>query len=87
LEKFYTYIIESDISQRWYVGHTNNIERRLVEHNSGQNKSTKGKGLWKLIFLRSFDNNLDANRFELKLKKLRNKIFIRNEYSEFFLNK
>ncbi len=87
MEKFYTYIIESDISQRWYVGHTNNIERRLVEHNSGQNKSTKGKGLWKLIFLRSFDNNLDANRFELKLKKLRNKIFIRSEYSEFFLNK
>jgi putative endonuclease len=87
LEKFYTYIIESDISQRWYVGHTNNIERRLVEHNSGQSKSTKGKGLWKLIFLRSFDNNLDANRFELKLKKLRNKIFIRNEYSGFFLNK
>ena len=45
-----------------------------------------GKGPWKLIFLRTFDNNLDANRFELKLKKLRNKKFIRNEYSKFFLN-
>ncbi len=86
VENYYTYIIESVVSQRWYIGHTYDIARRLSEHSSGQNKSTRGKGPWKLIFLRRFDNNSDANRFELKLKKLRNKEFIRNEYSEFFLN-
>jgi len=86
VENYYTYIIESVISQRWYIGHTYDIERRLTEHNSGQNKSTRGKGPWKLIFSRIFDNNLDTNRFELILKKLRNKKFIRNEYSEFFIN-
>ncbi len=86
MENYYTYIIESVTNQRWYIGHTNNIDRRLDEHNSGQNKSTKGKGPWMLIFFRSFDNNLDANRFEVKLKKLRNKNFIKNEYSGFFLN-
>ena len=86
MENYYTYIIESVISQRWYIGHTHDIDRRLVEHNSGENKSTKGKGPWQLIFLRSFNNNLDANRFELKLKKLRNKKFIRNEYSDYFLD-
>ncbi|MBP9583175.1 MAG: GIY-YIG nuclease family protein, partial [Ignavibacteriaceae bacterium] len=59
---------------------------RFAEHNSGQNKSTKNKGPWKLIFLKQFDNNLEANRFELNLKKLRNKNFIENEYAEFFLN-
>jgi putative endonuclease len=85
VENYYTYIIESTTNQRWYIGHTNNIDRRLDEHNSGQNNSTKGKGPWKLIFLKEFDNNLDANRFELKLKKLRNKKFIKDEYSEFFL--
>jgi putative endonuclease len=84
---FYTYIIESSANQRWYIGHTRDIERRLVEHNSGQNKSTKAKGSWELIFLRGFENNLDANRFELKLKKLRNKKFIRTEYAEFFFYK
>ena len=85
MENYYTYIIESFVSKKWYIGHTNDIERRLVEHNSGQNKSTKGKGPWKLIFLSSFDNNLDANKFELKLKKLRNKKFIKTEYTEFFI--
>lgn len=86
MENYYTYIIESITNQRWYIGHTNDIDRRLSEHNSGQNKSTKGKGPWKLIFLRSFNNNLDANKFELKFKKLRNKKFIEDEYSEFFIN-
>ena len=85
MENYYTYIIESITNQRWYIGHTNDIDRRLSEHNSGQNKSTKGKGPWKLIFLRTFDNNLDANKFELKLKKLRNKKFIKTEYTEFFI--
>ena len=87
MENYYTYIIESITNQRWYIGHTNDIDRRLSEHNSGQNKSTKRKGPWKLIFLSSFNNNLDANKFELKLKKLRNKKFIEDEYSEFFINK
>ena len=85
MENYYTYIIESSVNKKWYIGHTNDIERRLPEHNSGQNKSTKGKGPWRLIFLSSFNNNLDANKFELKLKKIRNKDFIKTEYSEFFI--
>jgi putative endonuclease len=44
VENYYTYIIESITNQRWYIGHTNDIDRRLSKHNSGQNKSTKGKG-------------------------------------------
>ena len=85
MENYYTYIIESITNQRWYIGHTNDIDRRLSEHNSGQNKSTKGKGPWKLIFLKRFDSNLDANRFELRLKRFRNKKFIKTEYTEFFI--
>ena len=86
MEIYYTYIIESTANSRWYIGHTNDIDRRLIEHNLDQNKSTKNKGPWMLIFLKQFDTNLEANRFELNLKKLRNKDYIKNEYSEFFLN-
>ena len=84
MEHYYTYIIESHSNFHWYIGYTKNIERRLVEHRSEQNKSTRGKGPWKLIFLKRFDNNLDANRFEIKLKQVRNKEYIRHEYSDFF---
>ncbi|MBK7378460.1 MAG: GIY-YIG nuclease family protein [Ignavibacteriales bacterium] len=85
MEIFYTYIIESLKNHNWYIGHTHNIHRRLVEHNSGQNKSTMNIAPWELIFLMNFDTNVEANRFEIKLKKIRNKDFIRKEYSDFFL--
>lgn len=70
---YFTYIIESSKSGKWYYGHTDNTERRLWEHNSGQNISTRNKGPWKMIFLWSFETELEAIRFELKLKKLKNK--------------
>jgi putative endonuclease len=85
VQKFYTYIIESTNHSRWYIGHTNNIIRRLFEHNSGQNVSTRNIGKWELIFLREFDTKIEANRFELELKRLRNKNFIKKKYSQFFI--
>jgi len=86
MDKIYnTYIIESESLGVWYYGHTDNLERRLQEHNSGQTKSTRGKGPWKLIFRRSFLTKLEANRFELQLKGLRNKDYIRKEFRDFFI--
>lgn len=81
----YTYIIESERNNKWYIGHTINPLNRVKEHNSGQTKSTKNKGTWKLIFIREFDTKLEANQFELKLKRLKNKGYIRSHYYEYFL--
>ncbi|HCE43781.1 MAG TPA: hypothetical protein DET40_09555 [Lentisphaeria bacterium] len=41
---FYVYIIQSQTSGRFYVGHTEDIDNRLNEHNSGKSKSTRNKG-------------------------------------------
>ena len=82
---FYTYIIESQCNGKWYYGHTENIERRVKDHNEGLNKSTKNRGPWLLIFARSFETKIEANRFELKLKKLKNKDYIRREFQDYFI--
>lgn len=82
---YYTYIIESEKNERWYYGHTINTENRVREHNSGYTTSTKHKGPWKLIFMREFDTKLEANRFELKLKQLKNKDYIYKEFRKYFL--
>jgi len=82
---YFTYIIQSTKNNSWYYGSTDNLDRRVNEHNTGQNKSTKNKGPWKLIFKRPFETRLEAVRFEMKLKKLRNKKFIKKEYSIFFI--
>jgi putative endonuclease len=68
-----------------YVGYTNNIKNRIHLHNSSKGaKFTKGK-TWKLIYLKKYQNKVDAMKNEYKLKnnyKLRAKIkldYIRNE--------
>jgi len=82
---FCTYIIESERNGRWYYGHSENVERRLFEHNTGKNKSTKNKGPWKIIFKRDFDSKISAARFELELKGFKNKEYIGRVFKEFFL--
>jgi putative endonuclease len=83
---FYTYIIQSESSDKWYYGHTEDPQKRLEQHNAGRNKSTKGRGPWKLIFLREFATKKEAVNFESKLKKLRNKQYICSNFHQFFIS-
>ena len=73
---FYFYILFSKSQNRYYVGHTNNLDRRLSEHNSRQTSSTKAGIPWELVFTKQFDNNIEANRFELHVKKMKSRKFI-----------
>jgi putative endonuclease len=83
---YYTYIIESSTSGRWYYGSTADLVERLKSHNNGWNRSTKGRGPWKYIFLREFTTAEQAREFEFHLKKLRRKDYIVAKYHEYFLN-
>jgi putative endonuclease len=40
---FYVYILKSEKDGRRYIGKTNNLERRIKEHNSDQVSSTKSR--------------------------------------------
>ena len=82
---FYVYIIESASSGRWYYGSTTDPKERLAYHNKGWNRSTRGRGPWKLIFLRTFEREINAREFEFQLKRLRNKEYVRKKYREYFL--
>lgn len=45
----FVYVIRSEADGRFYVGMTENLERRLNEHNNGKTKSTKGYRPWILV--------------------------------------
>ncbi|MGQ7719638.1 GIY-YIG nuclease family protein [Melioribacter sp. OK-1-Me] len=77
METFFTYIIFSPSKNRFYVGSTNDIDRRLTEHNSGQSKSTNSGKPWKLVFLKEFTSRSDAINLEIKIKKRGIKRFLR----------
>jgi putative endonuclease len=45
------YIIQSEKDKTYYIGCTNNISKRLTEHNSGFSKYTSKKIHWKLRYV------------------------------------
>ena len=65
---WWLYIIQSKSSGRFYVGHTNDLERRVAEHNEGQTKSTRGRGPWLLVLSEPFDTKEAAFARERQIK-------------------
>ncbi len=67
---FYTYILYSVSIDKYYKGHTYNIEARLEKHNRGEVKSTSRGIPWKLILFIRKGTRSDAMKLERKLKNL-----------------
>lgn len=75
MEKYYVYIIKSEKDDSFYIGQTNNIERRLSEHNEGLSSYTSSKLPWHLHYLEELNTREEAMKREVFLKKQRNKTF------------
>lgn len=65
---YYVYILKSKSGGKLYKGLTNNLKRRLSEHNAGMSTFTKNNGPWSLIYYEVFINKEDAAREEKFLK-------------------
>ena len=76
MNSFFTYIIQSEKSNRFYIGHTNNIDERLKRHNAGSVVATRNKGPWTLVYSKSFLSKLEASQWELVIKKKKSRTYI-----------
>jgi putative endonuclease len=76
---FYVYILYSKSDDLFYVGHTNDVSRRLLEHNNAvEGKKYASKHCpWDLVFsLEISESRSDAIRMERFIKKQKNKEFL-----------
>ncbi len=62
--KYYIYILKSKSTNKTYVGYTNNLERRLTEHNSGKSNFTSKFLPWEIIYKEEFDEEIEARKKE-----------------------
>src|SRR4030067_386459 len=69
---YYVYIIYSESLNLFYIGHTSNLNDRIIRHNTNRNKFTKNKGPWKLIISYQCKSKSEAYQLELKLKAMKN---------------
>ena len=63
---FYVYILTNE-QKDLYIGCTNDLKRRLLEHNNGKSFATKGHQ-WKIFYHEAYISKDDAFSREKKLK-------------------
>lgn len=69
INMYFTYIIQSEESSKYYVGFTSNFESRLKKHNAGEVNSTKYGIPWKMIYSECFESKSKAWKREQQIKK------------------
>ena len=67
-EMFFVYVLKSEVNGRYYIGHTEFIDQRLIRHNSGLVKSTKSGRPWVCVYKESYSTRSEAFKRELAIK-------------------
>ena len=65
----HTYILFSEKLNKYYVGSTSDIHRRIEDHNRGKEKFTSTGMPWQIVYSETFGNLADARRREFQIKK------------------
>ena len=74
----YVYAIRSAERNYIYVGLSDNLERRVHQHNSGSNKTTKPYAPFVLIWSETFPTRIEARKREKYLKSGSEKEFLKS---------
>jgi len=75
--KYYSYALYSYGYSRLYIGQTNDVIRRLEEHNKGKVESTKFYKPYRLIYKEKHCTRKDAVRREKELKTTEGRRFLK----------
>lgn len=67
---FTVYVLENENDKSWYIGQTDNLKRRIEEHNSKQGGRTTSikAGSWELVYAEAYIDRRDAIGREKFLK-------------------
>ena len=65
---YFVYVLRSLAKNTFYVGITDNVRRRLLEHNSGSSTHTRKYMPWELIYFEAYETKSLAAQREKALK-------------------
>jgi putative endonuclease len=82
---FTVYVLENQNDKSWYIGQTDNLKRRIQEHNTGQGgRTTRMKtGGWKLIYAEAYLDKGDALGREKFLKGGSGRTFLKKQMAHY----
>jgi putative endonuclease len=71
MSNYKVYILKSLNFNRYYIGHSADTEKRLVQHNSGKVRSTKAYKPWKIIYYEVRSSKKEAYAREMQIKSFK----------------
>lgn len=81
---YFVYVLRSDKDKNLYTGYTNDLKKRVKEHNEGKVTSTKNRVPLRLIYFEASYNKYDAIHREKYLKTTYGKRYLKNRLKNYF---
>ena len=80
---FFTYVLISESDNKFYVGFTNDLQKRIEEHQKGAVASTANRRPLKLIYYEACLNKKDALKREKYFKTGFGRRFLKNRLESY----
>jgi putative endonuclease len=65
---YFVYILQSQKDQRYYIGSTSDVQKRLEYHNSGRQRSTRYRTPFELVYKEEFPTKAEALKRDRQIK-------------------
>jgi len=75
---FFVYILQSETSQRFYIGQSRDLHSRVEYHNRYGSPATRRRGPWKLVYWEEFETRREAVRRERELKRMKSRSYLQD---------
>jgi len=80
---YYTYVLQSEADEKFYVGFTEDLKLRFEKHSKGQVESTRNRRPLKLIYYEACLSQDDATKREKYLKSYHGRMFLKNRLKSY----
>jgi len=71
---YFIYVLKSELTGSSYVGHTSDLEKRLIEHNNNKSLSTRGEKPWRLVYKEEYTTRSEAASKEKYFKSIKGRL-------------
>ena len=75
---YYVYVLRSSLDGELYIGMTDDLDRRVGEHNRGKSRSTRNRRPLTLVYHEEFSSRVEAAKRERFLKSGAGHAFLRS---------
>jgi putative endonuclease len=82
---YFVYVIQSEVDKKFYTGFSEDVYKRLEQHNAGLVTSTKYRTPFRLVYFEASLNKEDAMHREKYLKTTYGKRYIKTRIKSFLL--